>query len=127
MSRRNKKPYTESYIRTYKNVIDPRVCEALIHTYERVWGENQEEIMKTSLCYNPDGSKFCVACNCGRLDLTEHKDFKELIGYAMSGINKAIQMYKQDCGITKGWPKKLGYESPRIKRYLPDNNQQHDL
>ena len=61
MSKRNRKPYTESYIRTYKNVIDPRVCEELIHTYEKIWGDNQEEIVKTSLCYNPDGTKFCNA------------------------------------------------------------------
>jgi len=127
MSKKNRKPYTESYIRTYKNVIDPRVCEELIHTYEKIWGDNQEEIMKTSLCYNPDGTKFCAACNCDRLDLTKHKDFKELMSHAMSGINKSIQMYKEDCSITTGWPKQIGYESPRIKRYLPDNNQQHDL
>jgi hypothetical protein len=118
----------ESYIRTYTDVIDRRVCKALIDTYEKVWKEQKDKIMSMSLCYDSAGNKTCGACNCGRLDLMQHEEFKELFNFVLGYINKTIQIYKDDCGITsQQWPSKFGYESFRIKRYLPDGVQQHDL
>ena len=83
----------ESYIRTYTDVIDRRVCKALIDTYEKVWKEQKDKIMSMSLCYDSAGNKTCGACNCGRLDLMQHEEFKELFNFVLGYINKTIQIY----------------------------------
>ena len=66
------------YIKLYRNVIDPRICQALISTYERLWREETQKIREMSLCYDVKGIKICGACDCQRLDIMQHDEFKDL-------------------------------------------------
>ena len=116
------------YIKLYHNVIDTRVCKALIDTYEKLCKEQIEKIQQLSLCYDKQGNKLCGACDCQRVDIMEHEEFGELLNFALSYIQQQIKVYKEDCGIVKQqWPQKFGFEHFRIKRYLPDGVQQHNF
>lgn len=118
----------ESYIRNYESVIDPRVCCDIIDTYERLWREREEQIKSMSLCYDTAGNKLCGACNCQRLDIMQHKEYEPYVKMVSHYIQQTIQRYKEDTGITSGqWPTRYGFEHFRVKRYLPDGIQQHDM
>ena len=116
------------YIKLYRNVIDPRVCKALIDTYETVCKEQTEKIQQLSLCYDKLGNKLCGACDCQRVDIMQHKEFGELFEFVLGYIKLQIKVYKEDCGIVKQqWPQKFAFEHFRMKRYLPDGIQQHNF
>jgi hypothetical protein len=116
------------YIKLYRNVIDPRICQALISTYERLWREETQKIREMSLCYDVKGIKICGACDCQRLDIMQHDEFKDLFRFTLGYIQKQIDIYKKDAGIVKEqWPDNFAFENFRIKRYLPDDKQQHDF
>tara|TARA_Y100001963_G_C6648234_1_gene384427 strand:- start:82 stop:729 length:648 start_codon:yes stop_codon:yes gene_type:complete len=117
-----------SYIKAYRNVFSPSLCKNLIETYEKLWREREEEIKKMSLCYTEEGVKKCGACDCQRLDIMQHKEFNQPFKVVMNGIQSAITQYKKDVKLhSTQWPEKYGYEHLRIKRYLCDENQQHDF
>ena len=116
------------YIKLYREVIDPRICKSLIDTYERLWKEQTKKIQDMSLCYDTQGNKTCGACDCQRLDIMQHDEFKELFSFVLKYIQNQINVYKQDCNIMKQqWPKQFGFENFRLKRYLPDGIQQHNF
>ena len=116
------------YIKLYHNVIDPKVCADLIKTYEKLWNEQTQKIRGMSLCHNTEGVKVCGACDCQRLDIMQHNEFKELFNVVIADIQNQIEIYKKDCGIvSEQWPSSFAFENLRIKRYLPDGIQQHDF
>ena len=116
------------YIKLYRNVLDPRACKDMIDTYERLWKEQTRKIQEMSLCYDTQGNKVCGACDCQRLDIMQHEEFKDLFQYTAGSLQRQIQVYKEDCKIVKQqWPSKFGFEHFRLKRYLPDGIQQHDF
>ena len=65
------------YIKAYRGVFSPTLCDNLIKTYEKLWIEQEEYLKSISLCYNQDGVKKCGACDCQRLDIMQHKEFNE--------------------------------------------------
>tara|TARA_B100001029_G_scaffold153551_1_gene137217 strand:+ start:62 stop:727 length:666 start_codon:yes stop_codon:yes gene_type:complete len=116
------------YVREYKNVFDNELCDTLVSTYERLWKEQSELLKKLSLCYTPSGVKTCGACDCQRLDIMQHKEFKEPFKLVIKGIQNTLTQYKEDVDMHHSqWPKKYSFENLRIKRYLCDTNQQHDF
>ena len=117
-----------NFIRAYSDVFSSSLCDNLIETYERLWREKEEQLKKISLCYTEDGVKTCGACNCQRLDIMQHPEFKEPFNIVMNGIQTVIRQYKIDTQLHScQWPIKHGYEHLRIKRYFCDDIQQHDF
>ena len=115
------------FIKVYKNVFSLELCSHMINTYERLWKEEEERIKKMSLCYNTEGEKICGACNCQRLDMMQHHEFKKSFNQVVNKFQSLILQYKQDTNVQQTqWPKKYRYENFRIKRYLGDSTQQHD-
>ena len=118
---------TPQFIRLYKNVLPPHLCFNIIHTYEKLWREQEEDIKKMSLCYNESGVKTCGACDCQRLDIMQHHEFKPYFNEVIYRFQHLVSQYKNDvvaddCQL----PENYRYENFRVKRYLCDKNQQHD-
>ena len=115
------------YIRSYSGVLEPSVCQQMIGIYEKLCKEQEEEIRKMSLCYAEDGRKLCGACDCQRLDIMQHEEFKSSLDYVMQQLLPVIDQYTSDVNLQKNqWPSDYGYENLRIKRYLANEVQQHD-
>ena len=107
-----------NFIRAYGGVFSSSLCDNLIETYEKLWREKEEQLKKISLCYTEDGVKTCGACNCQRLDIMQHQEFKEPFNIVMNGIQTVLNQYKIDSQLHScQWPKEHGYEHLRIKRY----------
>ena len=115
------------FIKVYKNVFSPTLCSHMINTYEKLWREQEEQIKKMSLCYSLQGDKICGTCDCQRLDIMQHPEFKKSFNQVVNKFESLILQYKQDVNVHKTqWPRKYRYENFRIKRYLGESTQQHD-
>ena len=115
------------FIKLYRNVLPPTLCSDIIYTYEKLWREQEDQIKKMSLCYNTEGEKVCGACNCQRLDIMQHHEFKESFNKVVSRFEYLISQYKKDVTIHDSqWPERYRYENFRVKRFLCDGDQQHD-
>ena len=79
-----------NYIRLYDNVFSPILCKNLIDTYEKLWREQEEEIKRMSLCYTEEGVKTCGACDCQRLDIMRHPEFKMPLNNVVGGLQNVI-------------------------------------
>ena len=115
------------FIKVYRNVLPKDLCKQMIDTYEKLWKEQEDQIKQMSICYNTKGLKVCGACNCQRLDIMQHHEFKELFQQVIARFQSQINRYKNDCNLFHNqWPKTFRYENLRIKRFLCEKNQQHD-
>jgi len=115
------------FIKLYKNILPPELCSHMINTYERLWREQEEQIKKLSLCHDVNGEKICGACNCQRLDIMQHHEFKESFNQVIRRFQFIISQYKKDTIIDDcQWPERYRYENFGLKRYLCDGEQQHD-
>ena len=118
---------TPQFIRLYKNVLPPELCSHIINTYEKLWKEQKEQIKKMSLCYSKEGKKLCGACDCQRLDMMQHHEFKQSFNQVVNIFQHLISHYKKEVIIHDcQWPKRYRYENFRVKRYLVDGDQKHD-
>ena len=116
------------FIKCYPKVIDKTICKKMIVLYERLWNEETERIKQMSLCYDTKGNKTCGACDCQRLDVMQHNEFQPYVKMVVRYLQATIEQYKKDVNIHKvQWPANFGYEHIRIKRYLGDSVQQHDI
>ena len=114
------------FIKVYKNVFSPELCSHMINTYERLWREQEEQIKKLSLCHDENGEKICGACNCQRLDIMQHHEFKESFNQVILRLEFLISQYKKDVVIHDcQWPERYRYENFRVKGFLCDKKQQH--
>ena len=115
------------FIKLYRNVLPSTLCSDIINTYEKLWREEAEQIKKMSLCYSPEGDKLCGACNCQRLDIMQHHEFKESFNQVVNRFEYLISQYKKDVIVHHSqWPERYRYENFRVKRFLCDGEQQHD-
>ena len=95
------------FIKLYKNVLPPELCSHMINTYEKLWREQEEQIKKLSLCHDVNGEKICGACNCQRLDIMQHHEFKESFNQVIRRFEYVISQYKKDTIIDDcQWPER---------------------
>ena len=95
------------FIKVYNNVFSPTLCSHMINTYEKLWREQEEQIKKMSLCYSLQGDKICGTCDCQRLDIMQHPEFKESFNQVVNKFESLILQYKQDVNVHKTqWPKR---------------------
>ena len=115
------------FIKLYKNVLPPDLCVNIINIYEKLWREQEEQIKKMSLCYSETGEKLCSACDCQRLDIMQHHEFKESFNQVIRRFQYLVSQYKKDVIMHDcQWPERYRYENFRVKRFLSDRKQQHD-
>ena len=83
-----------------------------------------------SVCIRDDGSKeiACGMCNCDRMGPMEYERFSELNDMLIHKWHGAVNRYTQDCDIDKiQWPKDVGWEELRIKRFKVNEKENHGL
>lgn len=114
------------YCRVYENVFEPEWCDELIRHYEWAIERKADEIQQKSLCYKPDGTKICTACDCSRVSTTEFSDiFDEYNQTAGKKFSEIVQQYVQDCKISSTmWPRDFGWEELKVKRYRVGTEEQ---
>ena len=105
----------ENYIRYYENVIDNEFCDNLIDKFE----QNVDKHLDIK-----SGDQFSFK----ELRLLDHLDIFQDEAQTLKELFMAcVKTYKEDCNITSQmFPRSVGYENFRMKRYLPDGIDQFD-
>ena len=104
----------DNYIRVYEDVLDKSFCNFVIKKFES--NIMQHEIIKDS------GMSFT------QVDFGKHDNWDVENNLIFNTLMQCVGKYANDCKIKNVWPKTQGYESLRIKRYLPggkDEFQEH--
>ena len=95
----------DNYVRVYDNMLPVNFCDEMIARFEMK--EEQQKIRK-------EGSMSLTEIN-----LSEHDDWNVYTKTVSKKLIECVAKYANECKITPNqWPKKYGYESIRIKRYL---------
>ena len=99
----------DNYIRIYENVMSDEKCQQLIDMFESDTEHHQIQ-------------------NCGsgatltQINLLHSPDtiWREEVNNLANVIMNSVEQYKKDCEIEDNqWPKKFGFEPPKIKKYMP--------
>ena len=105
----------DNYIRIYEDVLDKQTCEHIIQKFET--NTNQHE-------------KFSYLANVSltQIDLGKHTEWEKEVKVIHNLLVENVARYANDCNIKKTmWPLDFTYESVRVKRYLPNNQDQFGL
>ena len=102
-----------NYVKLYENVAPRAWCEAQIDLFEDDTEQHQEQdcgngetLTQINMLHSPN-TRWRTNAN-------------ELVNYIMSTVEK----YKKDCGIESfQWPTTMGFEPPKVKRYMPGVNE----
>lgn len=103
----------DHYSREYENFLTDSYCDSLVKKFEHVLANNKDDIKKTTGCKGN-----CTACNCNRIDINFHPEFKDDVAFLYQRIHDHLKIYKLDTGMHPDQiPTSNSYESIRIKRY----------
>ena len=96
-------------IRVYDNIIPPDFCDNIVNKFEANPNQWQSE---SSSSYD-----------FTQIDMGRHRtSWQEETGELLNLLFTCVSKYKED--INPMWPEKHGFESPRIKRYLPNGTDE---
>jgi len=99
----------DNLIRMYDNVVDDDYCDYLVKRFEN--SPDQWDVQSSS-------SYDFTQIDMGKHQKSWQKEFGELLNHLFGCVRK----YKED--VNPMWPDKHGFESPRIKRYLPNGTDE---
>ena len=106
----------DNYIRIYENVLDKQTCEHIIQKFET--NTNQHENFSDHL----------ANVSFTQIDLGKHTEWEKEVKVIHNLLVENVARYANDCNIKKTmWPLDFTYESIRVKRYLPNDQDQFDL
>ena len=106
----------ENYIRIYQNAVPDIFCDKMIEQFEN----NPDQWLKQDR-NNPDRN-FQMSFN--QIHVMEHDLWKDDVKYMMDTFQMYLRKYREDCNIIENqWPLKHGFESIRMKRYLPNGKE----
>jgi len=103
----------DNLVRLYENVAPRDWCEAQIDLFEDDTEQheiqdngNSETLTQINMLHSPD-TRWRTNAN-------------ELVNYIMT----TVEQYKKDCDIDSfQWPTTMGFEPPKVKRYMPGRNE----
>ena len=100
----------DNYIRVYENVLNKCICDSIIEKFEK--NKDQQEVVKD------EGMSFT------QIDFAKHDGWGFENKTIFNTLMQCVGQYANDCKIKNVWPEKQGYESLRIKRYLPNEEDE---
>jgi len=114
------------YCRVYDNFLDADLCDFYVNEFERLLVDEAEKIEKYKICKaatRPDGTTYCGACNCQRLDPMQHEVFNETNKQILfEKIPLLHDRYKEDYNLHAAqFPKSYSVEALRMKRVLRED------
>ena len=118
------------YCRAYDDFLSPEDCEAYIEKYEETLRVDNERWKKLNICIMDDGTRHpaCGGCRCDRVGPMEWERFRELNDKLLIKWQEAVARYVKDCNVQRvQWPKEVGWEELRMKRYRVNEEENHGL
>ena len=106
----------DNYIRVYEDVLDEQTCKDIIQKFEMNIHQHEEF------------QEHFADVSFTQIDFGKHIEWVEETRTIYNVLAESVARYANDCNIKKTmWPLDFSYESIRVKRYLPNDQDQFDL
>ena len=102
-----------SYVRHYDNVLPKTFCDSVIKKFENHPKQQKETYLEGHRSFT-------------ELNLNENiVSWKSEIDFMVGTMQTYMDVYKKDVGVDlMSWPENHGYEQLRMKRYLPNDQDE---
>ena len=106
----------DNYIRVYEDVLDEQTCKDIIQKFEMNIHQHEEF------------QEHFADVSFTQIDFGKHIEWVEETRTIYNVLAESVARYANDCNIKKTmWPLDFSYESIRVKRYLPNDQDQFGL
>ena len=100
------------YVATYNDLLPKSTCKKIIKKFEECSDQQQQTYLKDHRSFT-------------EINIMQHPDWNDIRDEVFRSMQFGLGMYIRDFEIDeKSWPEKLGYEQIRIKRYLPNTEDE---
>ena len=100
------------YVATYNDLLPKSTCKKIIKKFEECSEHQQQTYLKDHRSFT-------------EINIMHHPDWNDIRDEVFRAMQFGLGMYIRDFKIDeKSWPEQLGYEQIRIKRYLPDTEDE---
>ena len=101
-----------NYVTYYDNALDKPLCEEIINRFEQNIDQQEDTILKGHRSFK-------------EINITKHENWKDINDKLLDLMQYNLGKYMSEFNIdTKAWPEQVGYEMFRMKRYLPNDEDE---
>lgn len=101
-----------NYITYYDNAMDTRLCEEIIQRFEKNVDQQEDTILKGHRSFK-------------EINITKHENWSDINDKLLDLMQYNLGKYMAEFNIDpKAWPELTGYEMFRMKRYLPNDEDE---
>jgi len=101
----------QNFIKTYDDTVSKDLCQNLIHDFETRIHHHEKVITKE--------------INFTQINLLDHQEWHHYVQKLVNVFTEYINKYISDCNIGDSvFPEKYSFEAVRMKRYLPNGEEQ---
>lgn len=101
-----------NHVMYYDNVMDKDLCREIIDRFEKNVDQQEDTILKGHRSFK-------------EINITKHENWKDvndkLLDLMQANLGKYMTQFNIDA---KSWPEQVGYEMFRMKRYLPNDEDE---
>jgi prolyl 4-hydroxylase len=101
-----------NYVTYYDNAIDKKLCQEIIDRFEQNIDQQEDTILQGHRSFK-------------EINITKHANWKDvndrLLDLMQHNLGKYMSQFDVDA---KAWPEQVGYEMIRMKRYLPNDEDE---
>lgn len=100
------------YVTYYDNSMDKELCQEIIDRFEKNIDQQEDTILKGHRSFK-------------EINITKHENWKDINDKLLDMMQFNLGKYMAQFNIdSKAWPEQVGYEMFRMKRYLPNDEDE---
>lgn len=104
-----------NYIVSYNNALIPELCEHIIEKFEASSKKHERTVLEGHRSFT-------------ELNISAEKQWHDINEMLLDKMQDYLKRYMRDFEIDNDtWPKQIGYEQLRVKRYLPNDVDRFDF
>lgn len=101
-----------NYVTYYDNAIAPELCDRIIEKFESNPQQHEQTVLDEHRSFT-------------EINITKQKDWSDIQDILLDLMQYNLARYMKQFNVDpKAWPEQVGYEMFRMKRYLPNSNDE---
>lgn len=100
------------FVKYYDNVLPEEYCQSIIDRFESHTEEQKQSVLEHHRSFT-------------EINLNHYPEWSDIVNTLLNTMQSYLGRYMIDCQIDqKSWPEQVGYEEFRMKRYIPNTNDE---
>jgi hypothetical protein len=100
------------YVTYYDNALEKEFCQSIIERFEKNVDQQESTVLKDHRSFK-------------EINITKHKEWEDVQNKLLDVMQYNLGKYMTQFNIdSMAWPEQVGYEMFRIKRYLPNDEDE---